>query len=33
MTHFAMQQADDEGNVATWGDRVTDKEYNAAPER
>jgi len=28
-----MQQADDEGNVATWGDRVTHKEYNAAPER
>jgi quercetin dioxygenase-like cupin family protein len=33
MTHFAMQQVDDEGNAATWGDRVTDEEYNAAPER
>ena len=27
MTHLAMQQVDDEGNVATWGDHVSDEEY------
>ena len=31
MTHLALQQADDEGNVASWGDHVTDEEYAAAP--
>src|SRR5689334_4166899 len=31
MTHIAMQQADDDGNVASWGDHVTDDEYAAAP--
>ena len=31
MTHIAMQQADDEGNVVTWGDHVSDAEYAAAP--
>lgn len=31
MTHVAMQQADDQGNVVTWGDHVTDEEYAAAP--
>jgi hypothetical protein len=31
MTHVAMQQADDEGSVVTWGDHVTDEEYAAAP--
>jgi quercetin dioxygenase-like cupin family protein len=31
MTHLAMQQADDEGNVVTWGAHVTDNEYSAAP--
>ena len=31
MTHLALQQADDEGNVVTWGDHVTDEEYGAAP--
>jgi quercetin dioxygenase-like cupin family protein len=31
MTHLAMQQVDDEGNVATWGDQVTDEEYGATP--
>ena len=31
MTHLALQQADDEGNVASWGDHVTDEEYGAAP--
>ena len=27
MSHLAMAQADDEGNVATWLDHVTDEEY------
>jgi len=31
MTHLAIQEVDDEGNAATWGDHVTDAEYAAAP--
>jgi quercetin dioxygenase-like cupin family protein len=31
MTHLAMLDVDDEGNSATWGEYVTDEEYNAAP--
>jgi quercetin dioxygenase-like cupin family protein len=31
MTHMAMVEVDDEGNAATWGEHVTDDEYNAAP--
>ena len=31
MTHLAILQVDDDGNVATWGDHVTDEEYAAAP--
>ena len=31
MTHLAMLQVDDQGKSATWGDHVTDEEYNAAP--
>jgi quercetin dioxygenase-like cupin family protein len=31
LTHLALLQADDEGNVADWGDHVTDEEYGAAP--
>jgi quercetin dioxygenase-like cupin family protein len=31
MTHLALLEVDDEGNVATWGDHVTDEEYAAAP--
>ena len=31
MTHLAMQQADDEGNVVFWGEHVTDEEYKAEP--
>lgn len=30
MTHLAMQQVDEEGNAVTWGEHVTDSEYNAA---
>ena len=32
MTHLAMQQVDDQGNPATWGDHVSDEEYRAAPK-
>jgi quercetin dioxygenase-like cupin family protein len=31
MTHLALLEVDDQGNNATWGDHVTDEEYNAAP--
>ena len=31
MTHIAMQQADDQGNVVSWGEHVDDEEYDAAP--
>ena len=31
MTHLAMQQVDEGGNSATWGEHVTDEEYGAAP--
>ena len=31
MTHIAIVQVDDDGNVADWRDHVTDEEYGAAP--
>ncbi len=31
MTHIAMQQADDNGNVVEWGRHVSDDEYAQAP--
>lgn len=31
MSHVAMLEVDDEGNAATWGDHVTDTEYQEAP--
>jgi len=31
MTHLAMQQADEKGSVVTWGEHVTDAEYEGAP--
>jgi quercetin dioxygenase-like cupin family protein len=31
MTHIAMQQADDTGNVVEWGRHVSDDEYAQAP--
>jgi quercetin dioxygenase-like cupin family protein len=31
LTHLALQEVDEEGNPATWGDHVTDEEYGAAP--
>ena len=30
MTHLALQQVDDQGNAAVWGDHVSDDEYAAA---
>jgi quercetin dioxygenase-like cupin family protein len=32
MTHLAMVHVDDDGNVASWGDHVSDEEYGAAPQ-
>ena len=32
MTHLAMLEVDDNGNPATWGEHVTEEEYEAAPE-
>jgi quercetin dioxygenase-like cupin family protein len=29
MTHIGMQEVDKTGSSATWGDHVTDEEYNA----
>lgn len=29
MTHLAIQEVDDQGSPATWGDPVTDEEYAA----
>jgi hypothetical protein len=31
MTHLALQQADEGGNVVAWGAHVTDAEYAQAP--
>ena len=31
MTHVAIQQADDDGNVVEWGRHVEDGEYAQAP--
>ena len=31
MTHLALLDVDDDGKNATWGDPVTDEEYNAGP--
>ncbi len=31
MTHIAMQEADESGSPVTWGEHVTDEQYNAAP--
>jgi quercetin dioxygenase-like cupin family protein len=29
MTHFAVQEVDESGSPATWGEHVTDAEYGA----
>jgi hypothetical protein len=31
MTHLAMQEVDEQGSPATWGEHVADEEYSAAP--
>jgi hypothetical protein len=31
MTHIAMQQADDNGDVVEWGRHVSDDEYAQTP--
>jgi hypothetical protein len=31
MTHIAIQEVDEGGHPAYWGDPVTDEEYAAAP--
>jgi quercetin dioxygenase-like cupin family protein len=31
MSHIAIQEADDSGSPVTWGEHVTDEQYNAAP--
>jgi quercetin dioxygenase-like cupin family protein len=31
MTHIAMFEVDEQGTATTWGEHVTDAEYNAAP--
>jgi quercetin dioxygenase-like cupin family protein len=32
MTHLAIQEEDEQGNFADWGDHVTDEEYNQQPK-
>jgi quercetin dioxygenase-like cupin family protein len=31
MTHLAIAEADDDGNIVNWGDPVADEEYATAP--
>jgi quercetin dioxygenase-like cupin family protein len=31
MTHIAMQEMDETGSPVSWGEHVSDEEYNAAP--
>ena len=31
MTHIAMQEVDDQGSPVTWGQHVSDEQYNASP--
>ena len=33
MTHLAMLEVDENGNSATWGEDVTDEEYQATSSR
>lgn len=32
MTHLAVQEVDDQGSFADWGEKVTDDEYDQQPE-
>ncbi len=31
MTHIAMQQANDAGEVVAWGEHVSEEQYGQAP--
>jgi quercetin dioxygenase-like cupin family protein len=31
MVHIGMQQNDESGSPVTWGNHVTDEQYNATP--
>ena len=31
MVHVAVHQVDDQGNAVTWGEHVSDENYNARP--
>jgi quercetin dioxygenase-like cupin family protein len=31
MTHLALLEVDEDGNLASWGEHVTEEEYGAAP--
>ena len=31
MTHIAMQQANDAGEVVAWGEQVSDEQYGQSP--
>ena len=31
MTHIAIQQQDEIGNIVAWGEHVSDDEYKAQP--
>jgi hypothetical protein len=31
MVHIGMQQNDENGNPVTWGEHVSDEQYNTAP--
>jgi quercetin dioxygenase-like cupin family protein len=33
MTHIAMQQVDDQGSAVTWGEHVSDDDYNEQTQR
>jgi quercetin dioxygenase-like cupin family protein len=33
MTHIAMQALDEQGSAVTWGEPVSDEDYNAESER
>ena len=32
MSHIAIQEVDENGNIADWGDHVTDDEYGQQPK-
>jgi len=32
MTHLAIQEFDDQGSFADWGEKVSDDEYSQQPE-